>query len=199
MSQIRDEVKTFAELKYKYGLHKLRKDFRKPENNAIVCNLKSAKSVGIIYNATKQEDFIIVKDFVYKLKKIVPEIRTMGFVNKKELSDFHIQPLEFSFFCNSNLNWYYKPHEDSVDEFIKKEFDILIDLNFKELLAVRFVIAESAALFKTGRFCEIEPNYYDLMIQLPKIDKNEEGEVEVNPLALLIQQTEHYLQMIKPE
>ncbi len=189
----------FTELKYKYGLYRLRKDFRKPEDNAIACNLKQAKSIGIIYNATKQEDFILVKDFVCKLKTIVPQVQAMGFVNNKELSDFHIQPLEFSFFCNSDLNWYYKPHEDSVDEFVKKEFDILIDLNFKELLAARFVLAESAALFKTGRFCNIEPNYYDLMIQLPKIDKNQEDEEDVNPLILLIQQTEHYLQMIKPE
>ena len=199
MSQIQNEVTKFTELKYKYGLYRLRKDFRKPEDNAIACNLKQAKSIGIIYNATKQEDFILVKDFVYKLKTIVPQVQAMGFVNNKELSDFHIQPLEFSFFCNSDLNWYYKPHEDSVDEFVKKEFDILIDLNFKELLAARFVLAESAALFKTGRFCIIEPNYYDLMIQLPKIDKNQEDEEEVNPLKLLIQQTEHYLQMIKPE
>ena len=54
----------FTELKYKYGLYRLRKDFRKPEDNAIACNLKQAKSIGIIYNATKQEDFILVKDFV---------------------------------------------------------------------------------------------------------------------------------------
>ncbi|MDD2636033.1 MAG: hypothetical protein PHW82_11095 [Bacteroidales bacterium] len=192
----------FAELKYKYGLYRLRKDFRKPEDNAIACNLKKAKSIGIIYNATKQEDFIIVKDFVYKLKEIVPNVQAMGFVNTKELSDFHIQPLEFSFFCNSNLNWYYKPHENSVDEFVKQKFDILIDLNLKELLAVRFVLAESTALFKTGRFCNIEPNYYDLMIKLPKKNKNQEEEeqqADINPLKLLIQQTEHYLQMINPE
>jgi len=183
-------VRFVDNLKYKYGLYRLRKDFRKPENNAVVCNLIAAKSVGIIYNATTEADFNLVKDFLHKLKKTVPEVLALGFVEMKELANYHIQPLEFSFFCYKDLNWYFKPTEDSVQEFVKKEFDILIDLNPTEILGVRFVLAESKALFKTGRHCEIEPNYYDLMIQ-----NNPEEE---NQLKDLIEQTEFYLKMIKP-
>lgn len=177
-------------LKYKYGLYRLRKDFRKPENNAIACNIADAKSIGIIYNATKIEDFSLVRDFVFKLKKQVPEVIALGYADAKELSDFHLQPLEFRFFCKKDLNKYYKPHEDSVDDFVKKQFDILMDFNLEEKLPVRFVLASSEALFKTGRHCEIEPNYYDLMIQCD-IDSE-------NALAQLIEQTEIYLKMIKP-
>lgn len=185
-----DVVKFINNLKYKYGLYRLRKDFRNPESNAIVCNLDDAKSVGIIYNATTLEDFVLLRDFVFKLKKYIPEVKTLGYVDDKELSNFHIQPLEFSFFCRKNLNKYYKPHEDSVDDFVKNKFDILMDFNLNEQLPVRFVLAESEALFKTGRHCEIEPNYYDLMIQY-----NFDAE---NPLANLMEQTEYYLKMIKP-
>lgn len=184
-----------SNFKYKYGLSRLRKDFRKPENNAVVCNLANAKSLGIIYNATKEEDFNLVRDFLHRLKKTVPDVVALGFVDMKELADFHIQPLEFSFFCYKDLNWYFKPSEDTVEDFVKREFDILIDLNLTENLSVRFVLAESAALFKTGRFCKIEPNYYDLMISLNEQSSEEEG--ERNPLEMLIQQTERYLKMIK--
>jgi hypothetical protein len=192
-------VGLFDKQKYKYGLYRLRKDFRKPEDDAIACNLKKARSVGIIYNATKLDDFNLVKDFVHKLKNYVPHVKALGFVDNKELADFHIQPLEFSFFCMGDLNWYYKPNEDTVDEFVKQDFDILIDLNFEEHLAVRFVLAESKAMFKTGRYCEIEPNYYDLMIQLPEVMDDYQDTEPSNPLQLLIQQTERYLLMIKPE
>ncbi len=178
-------------LKYKYGLYRLRSDFRKPENNAVACNIANAKSVGIIYNATTEADFNLVKDFLHKLKKTVPEVLALGFVEMKDLANYHIQPLEFSFFCFKDLNWYFKPKEDSVQEFVKKEFDILIDLNPTEILGVRFVLAESKALFKTGRHCEIEPNYYDLMIQ--------NNSDEENQLKDLIEQTEFYLKMIKPK
>jgi len=188
-------VRFVYNLKYKYGLYRLRSDFRKPENNAVACNLSNAKSVGIIYNATSENDFNLVKDFLHKLKKTIPEVHALGFVDMKELANYHIQPLEFSFFCYKDLNWYFKPAEDSVREFVKKEFDILIDLNLSENLSVRFVLAESAALFKTGRFCEIEPNYYDLMIQL---EKGNQDDIEENQLETLIQQTELYLKMIKP-
>jgi len=192
-------VTAFANYKYKYGLYRLNKDFRKPEDNAIACNLENAKGVGIIYNATKHEDFNIIKEFVGRLKTNIPLVKALGFVNQKELSDFHIQPLEFSFFCHNDLNWYFKPNEDSVKEFVQHEFDILIDLNLEENLSVRFVLAESAALFKTGRFCTIEPNYYDLMIQMPEPKIIDEEEVEPNLIEQLIHQTEHYLKMINPE
>ena len=193
-------MKALLKYKYKYGLHRLKNDFRKPEDNAIACNLSNAKSIGIIYNATKLEDFNIVKDFVIRLKENCPLVKAMGFVDNKELEDFHIQPLEFSFFCNNDLNWYFKPNEDSVKDFVKIEFDILIDLNLDENLAVRFVLAESTALFKTGRYCSIDPNYYDLMIRMPIInhDDNDDDDQQ-NPLDLLIKQTEHYLLMINPE
>ncbi|PLX09873.1 MAG: hypothetical protein C0596_00910 [Marinilabiliales bacterium] len=192
----------FENFKYNYGLRRLKNDFRKPEDDAIACNLKNAKSVGIIYNATKLEDFNLVKEFVHRLREYVPLVKALGYVNKKELEDFHIQPLEFSFFCNSDLNWYFKPNEDSVEEFVKQQFDILIDLSFKEHLAVRFVLAESASMFKTGRYCTIEPNYYDLMISIPepkKPDLEDEEVEEQNPLELLIKETERYLLMINPD
>lgn len=190
-------------LKYKYALYRLRKDFRKPENNAIVCNLRDAKSLGILFNATKEEDFVAVRDFVHKWRKFIPEIIVLGFVDKKELSNFHIQPLEYKFFCYKDLNWYFKPNEDSVREFVQKEFDILIDLNLEEKISVRFVLAESAALFKTGRYCEIEPNYFDLMISVQdKKDLNEDESSEEetekhSPLKELLDQTEYYLKMLK--
>lgn len=190
-------------LKYKYGLYRLRKDFRKPENNAVVCNLKEAKSLGILYNATKEGDCIIVRDFVHRWRRFIPNIIALGFVDQKELSNYHIQPMEYKFFCYKDLNWYYKPNEDSVDEFVKNEFDILIDLNLKENLSVRFVLAESVALFKTGRYCTIEPNYYDLMInvqdkkQIDDTESEEEPEEQINPLKELLDQTEYYLKMLK--
>jgi len=192
----------FENFKYNYGLRRLKNDFRKPEDDAIACNLKNAKSVVIIYNATKLEDFNLVKEFVHRLREYVPLVKALGYVNKKELEDFHIQPLEFSFFCNSDLNWYFKPNEDSVEEFVKQQFDILIDLSFKEHLAVRFVLAESASMFKTVRYCTIEPNYYDLMISIPepkKPDLEDEEVEEQNPLELLIKETERYLLMINPD
>lgn len=190
-------------LKYKYGLYRLRKDFRKPENNAIVCNLRDVKSLGILFNATKEEDFIIVRDFVHKWRKFIPQIIVLGFVDQKELSNYHIQPLEYKFFCYKDLNWYFKPNEDSVKDFVQKEFDILMDLNLTENLSVRFVVAESVALFKTGRYCEIEPNYYDLMINvqdkkpLDESYNDEEPFEEINPLRELLNQTEYYLKMLK--
>ena len=185
--------------KYKYGLHRLRNNFRKPDDRAIVCNLREAKSVGVVYNATLEEDFLLVKAFVYELKKIVPEIYSLGFVDKKELENFHMQPLDFFFYCNSDLNWYHKPEEGTVKKFVQKDFDILIDLNLTENLSVRFVLAEPPTPFKVGRFTDIEPNYFDLMldIPIPEKKKDDEEEGKENVLKFFIEQVKVYLDMIK--
>jgi len=181
-------VKFIEKLKYKIGLRKLRKTVRRPETNAIARNLYKAESVGIIYDATENEDFEKVKAFIEKLKTKINKLESLGFVNSTELSEHHLRPLEFQFYSKNDLDKFFKPKLEVINEFCNQKFDILIDFNIIEHLPNRFILAESQAMFKTGLYSETEPNYYDLMIN---IDKNSE-----NLLEELIKQTEHYLKMI---
>lgn len=187
-------------LKYKYGLFRLKNDFRKPEKNAVVCNLANAKSVGIIFEADKIEKFNLIKNFLIKLKKEIPVVKALGFVNNKKLENFHLQPLDFSFFCLNDLNFYFKPNETSVSEFVDKKFDILIDLTINDLLPVKFVLAMSEAMFKVGRFTGQEPVHYDIMFKIAdeNLIDDENYDYEINKIKLLINNVENYLKIIKP-
>ena len=93
--------------------------------------------------------------------------------------------MQYDFFSNKDLNWYYKPQNYIIDNFVKKEYDILINLCDSNCIPIKYLVASSIAHFKIGRY---EDNYtiYDLMIELNK-DKS---------IDKLMQEIKHYLTLI---
>ncbi len=176
------------DIKKRLALKKLNKAFSENRRTPNVCTLSNAKSVGILYEATSEHEFKTVKKFVIELKKTVPTVRSLGYVDKKELDDFHIQPIEFGFFCKKDLDWYGKPKPDVIDDFLKYDFDILIDLQLAETIPLKFISSISSARFKAGRKPLREPEIYDLMLDIEPYTS----------LSYFIDQIKIYLNMIKP-
>ena len=61
----------------------------------------------------------------FKPKK---DVKALGFVNLKELTHHHMPMLQFDFFFLKDLNWYYKPQNYIIKNFVEKDYDILINL-----------------------------------------------------------------------
>jgi hypothetical protein len=93
--------------------------------------------------------------------------------------------LQYDFFYKKDLNWYYKPQNYIIDNFIKKEYDILINLCDSSVIPIKYLVASSIARFKIGVY---EENYeiYDLMISL-KDDKS---------MSKLMNEIKHYINLI---
>ncbi len=153
-------------------------------------------------------------------KKI--EVSVLGYVHSKKLIDHYLYRKGFDFFTKNNLNWYNRPKSDTVEDFMKKPYDILINLSLERYYPIQYVLALSPSTFKVGKYFE-EPNYMDLMIDIEKEkkamrdvkeeisrDKNEvdekkkeiEKEIEEKvdielQLSFLINQIMHYLAIIK--
>lgn len=203
------------------GKRLLQRKIRNIKRFPLVCNIKEAKSVGIIYNATNSVSFEIIKDFTKTLAQKKIEVSSLGYVESKKLIDHYLYRKGFDFFTKSNLNWYNRPVTDTVDEFIKKPFDILINLSLEEYYPIQYVLALSNSLFKVGKYF-VEPNYMDLMIDVEKEKKtmtdlyvevtkdkkpdNQKKEIENEiekkvelelQLSFLINQIMHYLTIIK--
>ena len=106
-------------------------------------------------------------------------------MNAKKLSFCHTPKLQYDFFYLKDLNWYKKPQNYIIDNFIKKEYDILINLCDSSCIPIKYLVASSVARFKIGQH---EEGYeiYDLMISL-KDDKS---------LEKLMSEIKHYLQLI---
>jgi hypothetical protein len=186
-----------------------------------VCSIDGAKRVGILYNATHPVSFEIIKTFAKVLMQKKIDVTVLGYVHDKNLIDHYLYRKGFDFFTKTNLNWYNKPVSNSVEEFIKNPFDILINLCLEETYPVKYILALSNSKFKVGKYFD-EPNYMDLMIDIEKekkamkelsieIDKEskikkpksdieieieEKVDIEIQ-LNFLINQIMHYLTIIK--
>lgn len=190
-------MKIIDKFKYYLAKKKLSKFICNIKRQAVVCNFKDIKSLGIIFNATSISDFNFVKAKIKELQNQIPKVKALGFVEKKHLDDFHIQPLDFSFFCLSDLNFSLQPNENSVEEFVNQEFNVLIDLCTKSCISVKIVVAKSKALFKIGHQTDFFSEIYDLMIMTP-IPEDEVAQTEFSELKILYDAVIHYLNIIKP-
>jgi hypothetical protein len=199
------------------------RNYLKNKNREVkTCNIAEAKSIGILFNATHQISFEIVKALVKDLSTKKNKIDVLGFVDSKQLIDHYLYRKGFDFFTRSQLNWYYKPVVENVQKFIEKPYDILIDLSLDDPFPIHYIIACSQAKFKVGRYYEGQ-DCLDFMIDMEKekeamdkirdelnkdlkekkkdnkevekiVDKKAQTEIQLN---FLINQLIHYLSLIK--
>ncbi|OFY59673.1 MAG: hypothetical protein A2Y87_02150, partial [Bacteroidetes bacterium RBG_13_46_8] len=203
------------------GARILEKKLRNQKRSVAVCNIKNAQHIGILYNATEYVSFEIIKEFTKKLSQENSTISILGYVNSKKLIDHYLYRKGFDFFSQNDLNWYYRPVSAVTEEFIRKPFDILIDLSLEPCFPIRYIVALSPATFKVGKFSPDE-KHLDLMIDIEKEKeqmervreeiaphrkddkKSEEMEKEIEKktrmelqLSFLITQIMHYLAILK--
>ena len=149
-------------IKHKFGKWIFQKDLSSNKRIKVICNLNDAKSIGILYDATFEDQINKVKPFVDYFFNLKKDVKALGFVNAKELSYFHSPKLQYDFFYKKDLNWYYKPQNYIIDNFIKKDYDILINLCDSSCIPIKYLVASSVAHFKVGY------EIYDLMISMKK-------------------------------
>ena len=114
--------------------NQLKSNKRKKE----VCNLENAKSVGILYEATNEDQIQQIQPFVSYFFDLRKEVKALGYVNAKKLSYCHTPKLQYDFFYLKDLNWYKKPQNYIIDNFIKKEYDILINLCDSSCIPIKY-------------------------------------------------------------
>ena len=214
-------MKLFEGTKSYAGRMAIKKKVSATKRELAVCNLKDAKKVGILFNATHMVSFEIIKDFVKQISTKENKISVLGYVHSKKLIDHYLYRKGFDFFTRNELNWFYKPTSESVQEFIKTPFDLLINLNLEEYYPIKYILAVSKARFKVGKYSEGQA-FLDFMIDIEKEKETMENlkkEIEANSqkngrnkelesiadekarteiqLNFLINQLVHYLSVIK--
>ncbi len=155
----------------------LRNHVRKPHTVAF----EDAKSIGIIYDATENDDYELVKNYVKELRDQKKDVLALGFVNQEELPNMRFSKLGLDFFTRKNLNWYFKPSHPMVSKFIDGDFDIMIFLNVENLTPLKYVAAATKAHFKIGKYDGKNSRYCDCMIKT-------EDHIPLNQFILLVNQ-----------
>ena len=108
------------DFKQKVGKWVFQRELKTNKRTKEVCNLDNAQSIGILYDATSEGQIKMVKPFVSYFFDLKKDVKALGYVNSKQLSFHHTPKLQYDFFYQKDLNWYYKPQNYIIDNFVKR-------------------------------------------------------------------------------
>ena len=160
----------FSKIKTSYFYTDLNKKLVQNHSlNRSSVEFSTAKSIGILFDATDAASRNKVLDYVQKLINKGKQVNLLSFVKKKK-KDLNFP---FKFFTLQDVSWKMIPENNAINQFISKRFDILISLYLptqKEKLVnkpLEYISALSKANFRVGPFCG-NTNSFDLIIDTPK-------------------------------
>ena len=166
------------------GNFSLKKRLKKLKRQVKTHNFKTANSAGILFSSPDEQSFNAIREFLSFLSEKEMKVIALGYVPSKKIPHQFLMLKGINFYSKTDLNWYYKPKNEIIDNFVDHEFDILFDLSIKDYFTVNYVGSLSKATFKIGM--QDENSYQDLVI-----DVNKNKSVEY-----LIEQIKHYLNIL---
>jgi hypothetical protein len=148
-------------------------------------NFETSKLVGVVFKTDTQGDFEIVKKFLHFLTEQNNKVVALCFVDYKKVPDYYFLRKGFNFFSRNDLNFFFLPQTQFIEDFIQKPFDMLIDLSIDNNFPLYYISSLSAAKFKIGKLQQGH-NCFDVMI-----DTNKD-----NTVQSLIEQIKHYVPVL---
>lgn len=148
------------------GNYFYKKDIAKVRRNRNIQNLADAKKIGILYDATDEKTHNIICDFVKYFQENLKVVKAIGYVNYPRLPHYCFPKLSFDYFTKKDLNWYYKPRTERIQDFINEEYDIVIDLSMKDCFPLQYIAGLSHSKFKVGRYGNRYSCVYDFMLDV---------------------------------
>jgi len=172
-------------LRRKIGEYVLRKKYSLLKREKQILNYAASKNIGILFNASDNEDFELIKKYIKYLRDFKKKVKAIGFYDKKQLPPVQ---LEYDFLTKKQLNWYLTPPTDQafIANFINEEFDILINFDMENSFPLLYMAALSKAKFKIAEYNEKYIQYYDFLLDIEKERK----------LKYFMRNADHYLTVI---
>jgi len=130
-------------------------------------NFYSIKSIGIVWDASKTEDFIKLSGFYQRMAEKNIEVKIFGYFPGNELPNQYTAIRYLYCLKRQEVDFFYKPTTQDAAAFSGRSFDVLIDINFNKLLPLCYISSLSQAALKVG-LADADPGSspFDLMISL---------------------------------
>jgi hypothetical protein len=181
-------MELFKNIRLKIGKAFLIKKLAGQKRKVHYSNIKDVKKIGVVWDASKSDEFASLSRFFHKMSERNIEVRILGYYPGENLPDQYTAIRYLTCIKNDELNFFYLPVSSESNTFINKRFDILIDINFNKLFPLYYITSLSNAGFKVGLSeSQTMDTPFDLMIEIKK---------PVN-IENYLNQTVQYLEMIK--
>jgi hypothetical protein len=160
-------MELFKSLRLKIGKAILSKKIARTKRKLYYSNISQVKNIGIVWDASRLDDFPSLSRFYQKLHERNIEVKILGYFPGKNLPDQYTAIRYLTCIRKQDINLFYNPVSFETNTFINNRFDILIDINFKKLFPLQYILSLSNAGFKIGLF-EPETNEtpFDLMMEI---------------------------------
>ncbi|MBK8847388.1 MAG: hypothetical protein IPO27_12920 [Bacteroidetes bacterium] len=142
-----------------------RKELQKQHRHPRSVSFDRALKIGILYDATYEEDYEVIKKYVKSMRDLQKDVLALGYIDQKEMPNMRFSKLGLDFFTFKNLTWLLKPNHPMVDKFTQVHFDILINLNIHHCFPLKYLASITKANFKIGRYEGRHHQYCDFMIK----------------------------------
>lgn len=152
----------FARIK-NYFLHK-RIIAKKPNKIREVCSLEHANSVGMLCEITDEDSYKAIFRIFTQLQQGGRIVHLIGYIDEKYVPFYCLQQLSADYFCQKQLTWCGEPNMVQVQDFVNRDFDILLDFNYRYHAPIEDILATAHAKFIIGS-CPDYQQHYDLTLQ----------------------------------
>lgn len=149
---------------------KLRKTKREPR----CTSFDNVKSVAIVWDASRPEEFSVISKFFHILTEQGKKVIIFGYYPGKSLPNTLIANRMITCLKRTEVDFLYRPVTPEADKFVKERFDVLIDINFRKQFTLEYITALSLASLKVG-LAGSDPvsSPFDLMISLKNTESVE--------------------------
>jgi len=121
---------------------------RMPKREKHFPNYPLISTVLILFESDNIERNKYVKSIIKQLQEDGKEVTAWGFIDKKNIQSAVLR--DYRILGSKDINLIGKPKSDLLEEFTWKHFDMLIDLNTNNLLALKYLALYARADFKAG-------------------------------------------------
>ena len=156
----------FSYIKLKLANYILQREIRKNNRVAQVVSVSKTKTLALLFDANNSQDILVVKSFLkYFLNRDI-DVYVFGFVNKRKMEDIHLSTIHVNYFNLQDLNLIGIPNSKKFNLFIKKKYEILINLSLKNSFPTKYLALKSNSKYRIGIFTDRNNRDYDLMMKL---------------------------------
>tara|TARA_B100000945_G_scaffold321487_1_gene336372 strand:+ start:4122 stop:4673 length:552 start_codon:yes stop_codon:yes gene_type:complete len=173
------------QIKSKIHYYFLKKQSIQKRRSGNMVVLSDAKKIGVLFDADTADSIKNVKILLKHLLDRSIDVDVLGFVNSRKKDQVHIATLHINYFNLSDLSLFGFPNSKKTTSFIRKKYDMLINLSLKNSFETNYLALLSDSQFKVGLYCNNSVFVYDLMLKL-----------KIQSLEYFIKHVIHYLELI---
>lgn len=165
----------------------LKRRAQKISRQKVFSNLKTAKCIAVLFDATDIDNYVALRFFAKYLSENKIKFKTLGFSKSYDTEEPPLSYSAIKLFSEKDFSILGLPIDIDLIEFINTDFDMLIDLHRNQNYFIEAVNALSMAKMKLG-LKKNDIGYYDFMIDLKDSDLSSEA---------FIEHLKYYLNIIK--